>query len=282
MPLAYYPSYVVAGADPDFAAYARAWLSLGFWPSGPAWFISLLLVFDVVAAVLYILWRRWTANRQALQHRGVYGRPLAFVAMLLAVSALVYIPMELNFGALRWLAVGPFLFQASRPLLHATYFLAGLQIGAFGTESGFLARNGELARRWRTWFLAGLAGYALQLGVIIMFVLPVVRDHRPLPLTLRLLSDLTFVLCCGTISFAFIALFRRFAVARQPVSDSLSASSYGMYLIHYPIVVWLQFAMLAVSLSPIAKASIVYTGAVALSWGIVVALRLVPVIARVL
>jgi surface polysaccharide O-acyltransferase-like enzyme len=202
--------------------------------------------------------------------------------MLLAVSALVYVPMELNFGALRWLAFGPFLFQASRPLLYATYFLAGLQLGAFGTESNFLARNGELARRWRIWLSAGLAAYVLQLGVIVMLVLPVNRDHLPLPLAARLLSDFTFVLCCGTISFAFIVIFRRFAVARRPIFDSLSASSYGMYLVHYPVVVWLQFAMLAISLSPIAKASIVYTGAVALSWGIVVALRRAPVIARVL
>jgi peptidoglycan/LPS O-acetylase OafA/YrhL len=67
--------------------------------------------------------------------------------------------------------------------------------------------------------------------------LPVAAAHRPLPLTLRLLSDLTLVLCCGTISFAFIALFRRFAIAHHAVLDSLSASSYGMYLIHYPVVV---------------------------------------------
>jgi peptidoglycan/LPS O-acetylase OafA/YrhL len=282
MPLAYYPCYAVTGADPGFAAYARAWLSLGFWPSGPAWFISLLFVFDAVAAVVYMLWRRWTANRQAPQHPGLHDRPAAFVAMLLAVSTLVYVPMELNFGALRWLAFGPFSFQASRPLLYATYFLAGLQLGAFGTESNFLARNGELARRWWIWLSAGLAAYVLQLGVIVMLVLPVIRDHLPLPLAARLLSDFTFVLCCGTISFAFIVIFRRFAVARRPIFDSLSASSYGMYLVHYPVVIWLQFAMLAISLSPIAKASIVYTGAVALSWGIVVALRRAPVIARVL
>jgi peptidoglycan/LPS O-acetylase OafA/YrhL len=282
MPLAYYPSYALTGADPRFAAYARAWLSLGFWPSGPAWFIWLLLVFDAVAAVLYMLLRRWTANRQGQQHLGVYNRPPAFVAMLLVVSALVYVPMELNFGAMRWLALGPFSFQASRLLLYATYFLAGIQMGAFGVESGFLARNGELARRWLIWLSAGLAAYALRLGVFVLLVLPVVGDHRPLPLALRLLGDLTFVLCCGTISFAFIALFRRFAVARQPVFDSLSASSYGMYLVHYPVVVWLQFALLPVALGPIAKAAIISAGVVALSWGIVVALRRVPVIARVL
>jgi peptidoglycan/LPS O-acetylase OafA/YrhL len=274
MPLAYYPSYAVTGADPGFLAYARAWLSLGVWPSGPAWFIWLLLVFDAVAAGLHVL-RRWMAKTQA-------PRPQAFVAMLLVVSALVYVPMELVFGAERWLTLGPFSFQESRLLLYATYFLAGFQMSASGTESGFLARNTGLARRWPIWLSAGLAAYALRLAIIIMLVLPVAGAHRPLPFTLRLLSDLTLVLCCGTISLAFIALFRRFAVAHQPVFDSLSASSYGMYLMHYPVVVWLQFALLAVALGPIAKAAIIFVGAVALSWGIVVALRRVPVIARVL
>jgi cell division protein FtsW (lipid II flippase) len=77
--------------------------------------------------------------------------------MLLVVSALVYMPMELAFGAERWLTFGPFSFQASRLLLYATYFLAGIQLGASGTESGFLARNAELARRWPIWLSAGLA-----------------------------------------------------------------------------------------------------------------------------
>jgi peptidoglycan/LPS O-acetylase OafA/YrhL len=281
MPLAYYPSYAVTDADPGVLAYARAWLSLGFWPGGPAWFIWLLLAFDAVAAGLYVLQRRWTANTQAPRHLGVYRRPLASVAMLLVVSALVYVPMELAFGAERWLTLGPFSFQASRLLLYAAYFLVGIQMGASGTESGFLARDAGLARRWPIWLSAGLAAYALRLAVIITLVLPVVGAHRPLPLSLRFVSDLTLVACCGTISFAFIALFRRFVIARQPVFDSVSASSYGMYLIHYPVVVWLQFALLRVALGPIAKGAIVYIGAVTLTWGMVVALRGVPKIGEV-
>lgn len=279
MPLAYYPSYAVTGADPDFLAYARAWLSLGFWPSGPAWFIWLLLVFDAIAAGLYVVRGRWTANTRAVWHLGVNRRPPAFVAVLLVVSAAVYVPMELAFGAERWLTFGPFSLQASRVLLYAAYFLAGIRIGASATESGFLA---GLARRWPIWLSAGLAAFALRLAVIVTLILPVAGAHRPLPLTLQLLNGLTLVLCCGTISFAFIGLFRRFAVAHQPVFDSLSTSSYGMYLIHYPVVVWLQFALLTVAAGPMAKGVIVFVGTVALSWGTVVALRRARPIARVL
>ncbi len=282
MPLAYYPSYVVSGADPGFLAYARAWLSLGFWPSGPGWFIWLLLVFDALAAGLYVLRRRWAANTQGRQHLGLYRRPPACLAMLLVASALAYLPMELSFGAERWLTLGPFSFQASRLLLYAIYFLIGVQVGASTADSGLLARNAELARRWPIWLSAGIAAYALRLAVIIMLVVPVANVHHPLPLSLRLLNDLTFVLCCGMISLAFIALFRRFAIARRPAFDSLSASSYGMYLVHYPIVIWLQFALLAVALGPTAKGAIVYVGSVALSWGMTLMLRRIPVVARVL
>jgi surface polysaccharide O-acyltransferase-like enzyme len=139
-----------------------------------------------------------------------------------------------------------------------------------------------LARQWPIWLAAGLAAYALRLAVIVTLVLPLAAAHRPLPLALRLLGDVTVVLCCGTISLAFIAVFRRFVVARRPVFDSISASSYGIYLVHYPVIVWLQFALLTVALGPIAKAATVSVGAVVLSWGLVVALRRVPVIARVL
>ena len=205
MPLAYYPSYAVTGADPGVLPYARAWLSLGFWPSGPAWFIWLLLVFDAVVAGLYMPWRRWRANAKAPRHLGVHDRPWAFVATLLVVSALVYIPLEFVFGAERWLTLGPFSFQASRLLLYATYFLAGIQTGAACIGSGFLARNEGLSRQWPIWILAGLGAYALRLVVIIALILPVVGARQPLPVTIRLLNDLTLVLCCGTISFAFIA-----------------------------------------------------------------------------
>jgi hypothetical protein len=94
-----------------------------------------------------------------------------------------------------------------------------------------LARSAGLARRWPIWLSAGLAAFALRLAFIMTLVLPLAGAHRPLPLNLRLVSDLTLVLCCSTISLAFIAIFRRFATAHQPVFDSLSASSYGMYFI---------------------------------------------------
>ncbi len=281
MPLAYYPSYAVTGAEPGFVSYARAWLSLGFWPSGPAWFIALLLVFDAAAAGFHAL-RSRTLLAKAPSLPSPHGRPWVLVASLLAFSALAFMSMELVFGADRWLSFGPLSFQASRPLLYATYFLAGVWIGASGVHSGILGRTTGLARQWPFWLSAALIAYALRLVVIIALILPVATAHQSLPLAVRLASDVTVVLCCGMISVALLALFRRFATSHRGALDSLSASSYGMYLIHYPIVIWLQSALLAAALSPIAKGVTVSVAAIALSWGLVVALRRIPVIARVL
>jgi peptidoglycan/LPS O-acetylase OafA/YrhL len=281
-PLAYYPAYAVIGDHPGFRAYVHALLSLGYWPAGPAWFIWLLLVFDAIAAGLYALRHRWLESTRAPRFLGVRARAPAFAVILIVISALVYVPMELAFGAENWPILGPFSLQISRLFLYATYFAVGIRLGAAGTQSGLLARNTGLARRWPIWLAVGLGAFALRLAVVVALILPVVTAHRPLPLIVRLLSDLTVVLCCGAISVAFIALFRRFAVAHRSLFDSLSASSYGMYLVHYPVVVWLQFALLTAALSPIAKGATVFVGAVVLSWSAVVTLRCFPVMARVL
>ena len=83
-------------------------------------------------------------------------------------------------------------------------------------------------------------------------------------------------------SLAFLALFLRFANRRFAIVESLNDNAYGIYLIHYLFVVWLQYALLGSGLSPIAKALIVFASVLGLSWGAVAALRRVPVIANVL
>ena len=62
--------------------------------------------------------------------------------------------------------------------------------------------------------------------------------------------------------------------------DSLSANAYGMYLVHYPFVVWMQYALLNAPLPAIVKAAIVFAVAVASSWAMVAALRNIPLGAR--
>ncbi len=67
---------------------------------------------------------------------------------------------------------------------------------------------------------------------------------------------------------------------RNPVLDSLTANSYGIYVVHYAIVAALQYALLTAPLPGWAKASVVILGALAASWIAVTALRRVPLAAK--
>jgi hypothetical protein len=60
---------------------------------------------------------------------------------------------------------------------------------------------------------------------------------------------------------------------RSRVLDSLSRNAYGMYLVHYVFVVWLQYALLNAHLFAFTKAAIVFGVTLVLSWATSAALR---------
>jgi peptidoglycan/LPS O-acetylase OafA/YrhL len=266
MPLAFYPSYRMTGADIGFAAYWRQCLSWSGWPSGPAWFVWVLLAFDAAAAVV---WKIAPGAGAALRERGtaILSSSLRSFAALAAASTVAYMPMLLIYGRWHWFALGPFAVQASRVGLYAAWFGAGVAAGAAGLDRGIFSPRGPLARRWLRWAIAAMA----------FFVLVVAMELRPPPLALYAAG---FAAACAAMGLAMTALFLRFASARTPSLESLNACSYGIYLIHYPFVIWLQWAMLDADVTPILKAVFVFAAALALSWSAVAALRRITMVAK--
>src|SRR5216683_2740774 len=80
----------------------------------------------------------------------------------------------------------------------------------------------------------------------------------------------------------FWPLFVRFASRRMKLWDSLTTNAYGIYLLHYGFVIWLQYALLKATLPAISKGPLVLLGAVLLSWGMTTAIRRIPAIAHVI
>ena len=119
--------------------------------------------------------------------------------------------------------------QSSRALHYLVYFLAGVAIGDCGIGHGLLAPDGLLVRRWRWWTLGALALFALYVAILVGLGPGGPANGLP-PLARQMIFGLGFVLCCGAISFAMLAVFRRFANARTPVLTSLSRNAYGIYL----------------------------------------------------
>jgi len=267
MPLAHYPIYRLTAVDPGMATYWQHWLALPFWPIGPAWFLWVLLAFDLGVAAFY-----WLAPRsgEALAHivGKLSGRPTAFLIALLAISALAYVPLALVFTPWTWFHVGPFAVQLCRPLLYAVYFLVGLAVGAYGIERGLLAPRGWLTQHWKGAGGAALATFALWLAFAGMAM---GSDGRP-SLHLRLLEALTFVMCCAAGCTFILAVFLRFANRPIRVFEAMNDKAYGMYLVHYLFSVWLQFALLGLAVIAIVKAAMVFAGTLVLSWGLVAAI----------
>ncbi|HLN00610.1 MAG TPA: acyltransferase [Bryobacteraceae bacterium] len=275
-PIAYYPAYLTATHSPSVAGYLRAWFSFRDWPAGPAWFIWLLLAFDGVAAGLYALSPKWGESIGRLTSRAS-RRPVAFFALLVGVSAAVYISMSLAFTSYAWAALGPFTFQTSRLFHYAAYFLAGVGVGAWGIERGLLAPDGKLARRWWLWLIAALPAYAVVVAIVIAAAV------QPSRMTLwTTVGGFAFAVSCATSGFAFLALFVRFAKKTRRVFDSLRDNAYGIYIVHYAFVAWVQYALLPASMSGLVKGSVAFLGALALSWGFVAAIRRIPAVARVI
>jgi hypothetical protein len=277
MPLAYYPSVLVAGGAPD-SVLLWGHGPRDAWPAGPAWFVWLLLAFDALAALLHYLAPR-LGDRLGRRSAASAKRPGRFLALLLLASATGYLPLLLVFGPHAWIIMGPFAFQASRLLHYAVYFFAGVAVGAHGVERGLLAPDGMLARRWIRWVAAAAATYVL----VVALRLALQRRSAALgPLATELLHGFSFLIGCGVIGFAFLALFLRFARRRSRPLDSLSENAYGMYLVHYAFVVWLQYALLNVGFPALAKGIIAFLGTLGLSWSLTGTVRRIPAVARVI
>ena len=159
---------------------------------------------------------------------------------------------------------------------YALYFFAGL--GAGGVERGLLSADGPLVRRWPAWILAAAASLLAWMGLTGLAM----AEGASSSLGLQILADLSFVFACFASCFAVLAVVLRFASRRLPSLAGLKDSAYGMYLVHYLFVVWLQFALLGVALPAIIKGTVVFGGTLFLSWGTVAALRRLPSVGQII
>jgi len=260
MPVAYYPSYAVTAVDPSAGAFWAHWRALPFWPAGPQWFLWQLLALNVVAVAVYRLAPGWHDGLKGLA-AAARDRPARFFAVLVVASALAYVPLALIHTPWSWTNFGPVSFQLSRPLHYLVYFFAGMAVGAHGIDRGLLAADGALARHWAKWLGAAVAGFVLWAGPTSLTL-----GDAPAPFAIRLASALGFVVACAAGGFSLLALCLRFATERVRPLSSLSANAYGMYLLHYVFIVWLQYAVLSVGLPAVGKAALVFGGTLAMSW----------------
>ena len=275
-PLAYAAAYMTTTTTHSFSDFATQWLSLGSLPAGPAWFLWVLLVFDLAAVAFFGATKGRGIVPSALVPR-VGRRPLLAFLVVTTASVLAYVPMALAFHPLEWALWGPFTVQTSRVLHYGLYFALGVAVGAARPEHGLLAPGGRLPRHWRRWLMGSLVAFAGAGAAVFASI-----ANPDAPYVWTVIGGFAFAVTCATSSFAFLALFLRFVRGRVPALDGLRSNAYGIYLFHYVAVAWIQYALLEVPAHAIVKATIVIAGATAIAWATTAMLRRVPRIARVI
>jgi surface polysaccharide O-acyltransferase-like enzyme len=284
MPIAYYPTFLryhLPGTT-DFNLLQFWWhtLTIGPWPSGSAWFLWVLLALDAIAALL------WAAAPRAIEALGrvIYAlrdRPMTAFVVFLVFSIIIYLPMRLIFGDSSWLVPGhyPLPIQTSRILLYAGYFFIGVGVGEVSFSAGVLAENGMLAKRWMVWLGFALAAYGAILLMVYTHHSGLVDFYSP-PLWWHTVYGLAFAMFSAAMTFTVPAVFLRFERSSFRLLDAMRPSAYGIYLLHFIPLIWLQYVVYDPAFAAFVKFAVVFTGTLSISWALTVLLRKIPVAAR--
>jgi fucose 4-O-acetylase-like acetyltransferase len=280
MPLAYYALEPRAG-DMGFGAYWWKTVTVGPWPSGPVWFVWVLFAFDITAALLYRVAPHVLDAVNRLSARG-FTNPAPFFIFFLVLTTAVYLPMRLYFGATHWFDFGgPFVVQASRVLLYASYFFIGAGIGLAAMDKGLLSPDGQLARHWDRWALVTLVAYSC-LVLLIVYKRGFAADTDNLPEWYEVAYGFALPFFSAAITFSFLAFYLHFDRPGTGFLDAMHESAYGIFLVHYVPILWMQYWLRDADLPAVAKATSLFVVALFASWAVTAALLRVPGARRVL
>ncbi|WP_158538606.1 acyltransferase family protein [Chitinophaga skermanii] len=280
MPIAYIPSYIVAYGKFDPIHFIKDYVTVEGWPVGPPWFIWVLFAFNLVFACIFpfirTTWEKLGNRIVALQ-----GNTLLFLLVWFVFTWLLYVPMVMQIDAGKWVGIGPLMFQYSRILLYAGYFLLGTIIGTKPLQEGILGNHATWLNKPIFYVILGIGAYAFL-------------KYSEGPLT-RMMKDGTitetaaywiyrssWTLSCVASCWMFIVLFKFFSARESLFWQKMSPNAFGMYLVHYIFNCWLQFSLMNIALHAIIKWLIVFVGATVLSYGLMVLARKNKVIENIM
>jgi surface polysaccharide O-acyltransferase-like enzyme len=286
IPVAYYASFLryhLPGTT-DFIFFHFWWhtITIGPWPSGPSWFLWVLLALDIIAVAVWSVAPRLLRTFGLLIHT-LRDRPMtAFVAFLI-VSVVSYLPMHLAVGDGAWFEPGhyPFPVQTSRILLYPAYFFTGVGIGVVSLRAGILAEDGDIAKRWPVW----LAFAALFYAAILLLVYAHhnwMADFASPALWWRIAYGLAFAMFSAAMAFTLPTTSLHLAHSSLRWLDAMQPSAYGIYLLHYIFIIWLQYFVFDPAFPAGIKALIVFVGSLGGGWILTVWLRKIPLVARMI
>ncbi|RFM29088.1 acyltransferase family protein [Deminuibacter soli] len=262
MLLAYYPAWLLAHGHTSPKAYIVDFFTVEAWPVGPPWFLWVLFLFNGLLACTY------PYMQKGLHQCGIWlARQTAHTVFICwyILGWILYVPAALYFGADAWTGIGPFDFQQSRLLLYAGYFILGVGIGAPGLHNSLFTAGNRFMKKWPLWLLACAGSYVL-LKCSAPPLLHSLDTGQLNNIQATLIYRSIWILSCTCSSIAFITAFRQLFHRSYRLWQSLAGNAYGIYLVHYVFVIWLQYYLLRCTISPVSKFLVCTIASILLSW----------------
>jgi hypothetical protein len=244
------------------------------------WFLWVLFVFDVVLVLMFRL------GRQRLERMMASLTNCGFYILLLLLLFIAYVPLAQIFSRVGgWITIyGPFMVPLSRMGLYIVYFTVGVVLGSRCLRpevsvSNLLSPYAPPDRRARTVYLSTL--FICMLFVVLRVGIDPLISLYGAGLS-WLVVNMLYALAGFALVVSLVQFAKRFLQRQNNVMDNLAKDSYGIYLIHYTIVVWLQFALSRILFPGSFKPWLVFLFAIPLSWIAADGLRRLPLVKRLL
>ncbi len=221
------------------------------------WFISLLLVFFLIAAVAYqikqVLFPTGPETRSGDQLTVIpqgRGKILAMLGVFAVILFCLTAVSNLYFFDWEWVRVGAILsFQPTRVPLYAGVFIMGI----YAHERGWLLK--PLPGKFWIWIILAIPfSFALLVCLTLMAAAPSTIQPE---LSIAIAVIRTFLVLFWICAFMNIGITRW--NTQGPMGKQLARCSYDIYLIHMPIVVLVQYAALSINASAFVKFGLVAT-----------------------
>jgi surface polysaccharide O-acyltransferase-like enzyme len=109
-----------------------------------------------------------------------------------------------------------------------------------------------------------------------------IADFASPPLPWKTAYGLAFAMFSAAMVFTVLAASLRLAQTSLRLLDAMQPSAYGIYLLHYVFIIWLQYAVYDPPFPAVVKFAIVLAGTLSMSWALTVLLRKIPVLAQMI
>lgn len=207
---------------------------------GHLWFLTMLLIFSAVFVAYWLVKKPSSNEKRAFPGNAAI---LAFIIAMALISFVVRIWAPINY----WV---PFL-NMFEPF-HLTQYIMLFAAGITAYREGWTcAIPKTVAKLWS------------NIAILMMILLPVTvivtKDMQfSGGLTLAsLIGSVWEAFMCVSMCIALLALFKNRFNSQGRIAKVMADNSFTVYLIHIPVIVFLQYLLIEVAIDPLVKFTIV-------------------------